>query len=77
MTYEILIGALGFIAAIAVVIKPLITLNSNITALTLSVNQLKEILNELKARVTDHGKEIDGMKEQLVDHEARIKVLEK
>lgn len=77
MTYEILIGALGFIAAIAVVIKPLITLNNNITALTLSVNQLKEILNELKARVTDHGKEIDGMKEQLVDHEARIKVLEK
>lgn len=77
MTYEILIGALGFIAAIAVVIKPLITLNSNITALTLSVNQLKEILNELKSRVTDHGKEIDGMKEQLVDHEARIKVLEK
>lgn len=77
MTYEILIGALGFIAAIAVVIKPLITLNNNITALTLSVNQLKEILNELKARVTDHGKEIDSMKEQLVDHEARIKVLEK
>lgn len=77
MTYEILIGALGFIAAIAVVIKPLITLNSNITALTLSVNQLKEILNELKGRVTDHGKEIDSMKEQLVDHEARIKVLEK
>lgn len=77
MTYEILMAALGFIAAIAVVIKPLITLNNNITALTLSVNQLKEILNELKARVTDHGKEIDGMKEQLVDHEARIKVLEK
>lgn len=77
MTYEILIGALGFIAAIAVVIKPLVNLNSNITALTLSVNQLKEILNELKSRVSDHGKEIDGMKEQLVDHEARIKVLEK
>lgn len=77
MTYEILIGALGFIAAIAVVIKPLITLNNNITALTVSVNQLKEILGELKARVSDHGHEIDGMKETLVDHEARIKVLEK
>ena len=77
MTYEILMAALGFIAAIAVVIKPLITLNNNITARTLSVNQLKEILGELKARVGDHGKEIDGMKETLVDHEARIKVLEK
>lgn len=77
MTYEILMAALGFIAAIAVVIKPLITLNNNITALTLSVNQLKEILNELKGRVSDHGKEIDDMKTTLVDHEARIKVLEK
>lgn len=77
MTYEILIGALGFIAAIAVVIKPLITLNNNITALTLSVNQLKEILDELKGRVSDHGHEIDDIKETIVDHEARIKVLEK
>lgn len=77
MTYEILMAALGFIAAIAVVIKPLITLNNNITALTLSVNQLKEILNELKGRVSDHGREIDDMKTTLVDHEARIKVLEK
>lgn len=77
MTYEILMAALGFIAAIAVVIKPLITLNNNITALTLSVNQLKEILNELKGRVSDHGKEIDDIKTTLVDHEARIKVLEK
>lgn len=77
MTYEILMAALGFIAAIAVVIKPLITLNNNITALTLSVNQLKEILNELKGRVSDHGHEIDDIKNTLVDHEARIKVLEK
>lgn len=77
MTYEILIGALGFIAAIAVVIKPLITLNNNITALTLSVNQLKEILNEIKARVSEHGHEIDDIKEKITDHEARIKTLEK
>lgn len=77
MTYEILMAALGFIAAIAVVIKPLITLNNNITALTLSVNQLKEILNELKARVSDHGHEINEIKEKVTDHEARIKALEK
>lgn len=77
MTYEILIGALGFIAAIAVVIKPLINLNNNITALTLSVNQLKDILNELKGKVADHGNEIADIKETIVDHEARIKVLER
>jgi chromosome segregation ATPase len=77
MTYEILIGALGLIGALAVVVRPLIALNTNITALTASVNQLKEILEELKGRVSDHGKEIDEMRTELADHEARIKSLEK
>lgn len=77
MTYEILIGALGFIAAMAVVISPLMKLNNSITALTLSVNQLKEILAEIKARVTEHGHEIDDLKNTITDHEARIKILEK
>lgn len=77
MTYEILIGALGLIAALIVVVKPLFTLNQSITALTLSVNQLKEILGELKERVTNHGKEIDDIRAELADHEARISFIEK
>ncbi len=77
MTYEILIGALGFIGAMVVVIRPIITLNQNITSLTLSVNQLKEILAEVKERVTNHGKEIDEIRTELADHEARIRSLEK
>lgn len=76
MTYEILLGLLGFIAALAVVVRPLIGLNSSITALTVSVNQLKEILEELKERVTGHGKEIDDIRKDVSDHEARLKVLE-
>ena len=76
MTYEIIIGALGFIGALAVVVRPLIALNSNITALTLSVNQLKEVLNELKTRVSDHGKEIDDIQVKVADHDARIHALE-
>lgn len=77
MTYELLIGALGLIAALAVVIKPLITLNQSITTLTVSVNQLKEIIGELKERVTTHGREIDEIRAQLADHEARIRAIEK
>ena len=77
MTYEILIGALGLIGLLAGVVKPLISLNQNITTLTMSVNQLKDILSELKERVTAHGREIDEMREELADHEARIKTLEK
>lgn len=77
MTYEILIGALGLIGLLAGVVKPLINLNQNITTLTMSVNQLKDILSELKERVTAHGREIDEMREELADHEARIRTLEK
>lgn len=77
MTYEILTGALVLIGLLAVVVSPLIKLNSNITALTLSVNQLKEILTDLKERVTNHGREIDEIRSELADHEARIKLLEK
>lgn len=77
MTYEILIGALGLIGALIIVIKPIITLNSNITALRASVDSLKEVLSDLKDRVTNHGKEIDEIKTELSDHEARIRLLEK
>ena len=77
MTYEILIGLLGFIGALIVVVRPLITLNSSITALTLSVNQLKDILDELKDRVTKHGDEIDAIQKDVANHEARIQILEK
>lgn len=77
MTYEILVGALALIGALIVVVNPIIKLNTNITALTSSVNQLKEILTDLKERVTSHGREIDGIREELADHEARIRTLEK
>ena len=77
MTYEILIGALALIGALIVVVNPIIKLNSNITALTSRVNQLKEILSDLKERVTNHGREIDGIRAELADHEARIRTLEK
>ncbi len=77
MTYEILIGALGLIGALIIVIKPIMTLNQNITALTMSVNQLKDVLAEVKERVTNHGREIDQMREELADHEARISFIEK
>lgn len=77
MTYEILIGLLGFIGALIVIVKPLINLNSAITALTVSVNQLKDILEELKGRVTKHGDEIDSLQKDVANHEARIQILEK
>lgn len=77
MTYELVVAALTLIALVAGVIKPLFDLNRNITILTTSVNQLKDVLDELKTRVNNHGKEIDNINVELADHEARIRVLEK
>lgn len=77
MNYEILIGALALIGMLAGVVKPIITLNNNITELRASMDSLKEIISELKDRITSHGREIDDMKVSLADHEARLRALEK
>ena len=77
MSYELLIGALTLIGLLAGVVKPLITLNNNITELKASVDSLKEIINELKGRITAHGAELDEIRRELADHEARIRTLEK
>lgn len=77
MSYELIIGALGLIGMLAGVISPIIKLNNNITELRTSVDSLKEIIQELKDRITSHGKEIDDMKVELANHEARLRALEK
>lgn len=77
MTYEILTGGLIFIGLLAVVVSPIMKLNTNITELTTSVNQLRVIIQELKDRVSEHGREIDRVSNKIIEHEERIKILEK
>ena len=77
MTYEILIGALALVGMLAGVVSPIIKLNNNITELRASVDSLRDIRLELKSRITSHGKEIDDIKVELADHEARLRQLEK
>ena len=77
MNYEILIGILAFIGMMAGIISPIIKLNNNITELRASVDSLKEIISELKDRITSHGREIDDIKVELANHEARLQALEK
>ena len=77
MPDNVIMVLLGFIGALIVAIKPILDLNTNITELKVSIDQFRDSVNKLDSRITEHGKEIDKIKETMVDHEARIKNLEK
>lgn len=77
MTDKVIIAVLGVIGALIVVLKPIFDLNTNITELKVSIDAFKESVDKLDSRITEHGKEIDKLKEQVVDHEARLKNLER
>lgn len=77
MTDKMILALLGFIGALLVVLKPFLDLNTNITELKVAIDAFKSSVDKLDSRITEHGKEIDKIKEQVVDHEARIKNLER
>ena len=77
MSDSMIMALLGFAGAILVVLKPILNLNANITELKVSIDAFKESVDKLDSRITEHGKEIDKLKEQVVDHEARLKNLER
>ena len=68
---------LGLIGMLAGIVRPLISLNQNIVMLTMSVDQLKDVLSDVKDRVGRHGEEIDKLHDAIIEHEARIAALEK
>lgn len=77
MTDNVIMVILGFIGALLVALKPILDLNTNITELKVSIDAFKSSVDKLDSRITEHGKEIDKIKEQVVDHEARLKNLER
>lgn len=77
MSDELIITIGSFLVMIIAVIKPIINLNTSITELKTSIDQFKATVNKLDARITEHGKELDVIREKLAGHEARITQLEK
>jgi cell division protein FtsL len=77
MKDEMIVALLAFVGALIVVLKPIFDLNTNITELKVSIDNFKGSVDKLDGRITEHGKEIDKLKEQVVDHEARLKQLER
>lgn len=76
MTDNVIMVVLGFIGALLVAIKPILDLNTNITELKVSIDQFRDSVNKLDSRITEHGKEIDKIKETVATHEVRIENLE-
>ena len=74
MTDEMIMALLAFLGAALVVLKPILNLNASITELKVSIDQFRDTVN---ASLNEQGKEIDKIRDQVVDHEARIKNLEK
>lgn len=77
MTDKMIMALLGFIAALLVALKPILDLNTNITELKVSIDNFKASVDRLDNRITEHGKEIDKIKETVIDHETRLKALER
>ena len=71
-----LVLIVGFAATILKLSKPLQDLNINIIKLTTVVSYITKEQNDLKGRVTQHGKELDANTKLLIEHEARIKQME-
>ena len=77
MKDEMIMALLAFLGAALVILKPILNLNASITELKVSIDQFRDTVNKLDNRITEHGKEIDNIRDQVIDHEARIKNLEK
>ena len=60
---------------VAIIIKPIINLNTSITKLNASIDALNKDKENLAERVTKHGKEIDEARERLIEHDKEIEHL--
>ena len=81
MTDGLILALFGLIGTLIVIVTPIIRLNGHITELTVLFRELKDLVKEktdkLDTRVTTHGKEIDQLRVDVTNHEARIQALEK
>lgn len=81
MTDGMILALFGLVGTLIVIVTPIIRLNGHITELTVLFRELKDLFKEttgkLDTRVTKHGDEIDQLRVDVTDHEARIQALEK
>ena len=69
-----LLGGAGVI--VAIIIKPVINLNSNIVALRKDISALNDVVNRNEKRIEKHGNEIDEIKDNLKNIEVKVSKME-
>ena len=81
MTDGLILALFGLIGTLIVIVTPIIRLNGHITELTVLFRELKDLVKEktdkLDTRITTPGDEIDQLRVDVTNHEARIQALEK
>lgn len=75
MTWAIFLGIAALISFLIAVITPIVKLNTAITKLTISVETLNTNMGTTEKRITKHGEEIDGLKNQVTKLESEQKSL--
>lgn len=70
----VLLTAASLIAGL--IVKPLLSLNKNITILQSSMSHFGESIGHVEDRITKHGTEIDNIRDDIKLHEGRISKLE-
>lgn len=80
MNDQMILLILSFVAAIIAVMTPIIKLNTSITKLNTTLDgfqkQTEANHKNLADRVTAHGKELDKIKETVIDGTRRIDYIE-
>ena len=73
----LIMGALAFLGALIVVIRPIINLNTSIVELNATLKEFKNNHEKLETRVTKHGEKIDDLEKVTTAHDVRITAMEK
>lgn len=72
------IGMLVFgLGALVSIIAPIIKLNSSITALSVTLQNMSDNDNVRDSRLSSHSEQLDDHEKRLTEHEIRIKHLER
>ena len=81
MNDGIIIGIVGLVVSLIAIVTPIIKLNSNIVKLNTTLGLFQESYEQnhkkLEDRVSNHGKQIDDLEKTAINHDLRIKAVEK